>query len=316
MRPAACLNWTRCPRTGLLDVPCATAQGIFAGAMLITNRRLGTGPEGRWVGIQMSGLCLLLMAALAGGCAHKPKPGHQGGAVEDSSAPRIPAFLNGPVVLLLTNAHGFRAHAVLESGAPPQQVELTEGELMSQGGKLMFAPAPGSSGGKRSPLRGCGFIWDVTTGRGFLLNDPMQAYAPILASRQFTNLLTGSVPNGSAPEKISGHPCQPAQATVTASDGSLTGYRLWRATDLNGFPVRITRASAGPAFTLTLSKIRLATLPDDVFQPPRGFVKHDNADALMNELAARQQSLKRRPVYKTEGSEPDSAPDSSPPARP
>jgi hypothetical protein len=261
-------------------------------------------------------LCLLLMAALAGGCAHPPKPGRGGGAVEGFSVPEPPAFLNGPLALLLTNAHGFRAHAVLASSASAEGVEVTEGELMGRGGKLLFAPGPGGSTGKRSHLRGSAFIWDVTANRGYLLNDPLQAYAPIPANRQFTNLTTGSALSGAAPESISGHPCQPAQATVAASDGSVTGFRLWRATDLNGLPVRITCASDGPSLTLTLSKVRLETLPEDPFLPPNGFVKYDSAERLMNELAARQQSLRRCPTYHTEEGEPGSGQDGRPPTRP
>ena len=264
----------------------------------------------------MPALCLLLIAALAGGCAHSQKPGHRSGVVEGFSVPQPPAFLNGPMALLLTNVAGFRAHAVLESGASAKGVEVTEGELMGRGGKLVFAPGPGSSTGKRSHLRDSAFIWDVTADRGYLLNDPLQAYAPISANRQFTNITTGSALNGAAPEKISGHPCQPAQATVAASDGSVTGFRLWRATDLNGLPVRITRASDGPPLTLTLSKVRLETMPEDLFLPPNGFVKYDSAEGLMNEFAARQQNLKRRPTYHTEESEPGSGHEGRAPTRP
>jgi hypothetical protein len=284
--------------------------------MLIMNCGLGHWPERRDAGIRVPALGLLLAVALAGGCAHSPKPGRGGGAVEGFAVPRTPAFLTGPMALLLTNAHGFRAHAVLESGASTKEIERIEGELMGQSGKLVFAPGPDSSTGKRSHVRGSAFIWDVTASRGFLLNDPLQGYAPIPADLQFTNLATGSVLNGAGPEKISGHLCQPAQATVAASDGSVAGFRLWRATDLSGLPVRITRASDGLPMTLTLSKVRLEPLPEDLFLPPNGFVKYDSAERLINELAARQQSLKRRPVYQTEENEPGSGQDSRLPTRP
>jgi hypothetical protein len=299
-----------------LDVLCPDGWGTISGKMLIMNCGLGHWPERRGAGIRVPTLGLLLVAALTGGCAHSSKPGRGGGAVEGFAVPRTPAFLNGPMALLLTNAHGFRAHAVLESGASVNEIERIEGELMGQGSKLMFAPGPGGSAGKRSHVLGSAFIWDVTASRGFLLNDPLQGYAPIPADRQFTNLTSGSVLNGAGPEKISGHPCQPAQATVAASDGSVVGFRLWRATDLSGLPVRITRASDGLPMTLTLSKVRLEPLPEDLFLPPNGFVKYDSAERLINELAARQQSLKRRPVYQTEESEPGSGQDSRLPTRP
>ena len=230
--------------------------------------------------------------------------------------PQPPAFINGPMALLLTNAQGFRAHAVLESGASAKGVEVTEGELMGQGGRLVFAPGPGSSNSKRSPLARSAFIWDVATDRGYVLNDPLQAYAPISANPQFTNLTTSRALNGAAPEKVSGHLCQPEEASVAASDGSVTGFRLWRAADLNGLPLRITRASGGPPLTLTLSKVRLETLPDDLFVPPSDFAKYDSAERLMNEFASRQQNLKRSPTYRTEETEPGSGHESRAPTRP
>ena len=220
------------------------------------------------------------------------------------------------MALLLTNVPGFRAHAMLESGGSANSVVVTEGELMGRGGKLMFAPGPGNAGGKRSHLKGTAFIWDVTSGHGYLLDDPLQAYAPVSATCQFTNMIADNALKGALPEKISGHLCQPAVATVLASDGSITGFRLWRATDLNGFPVRITRASNGTPLTLTLSKIRLETLPEDLFLPPNGFARYDSAERLMTELAARQQNLKGRATYRIEESEPGNGLDSRAPTRP
>jgi len=234
----------------------------------------------------------------------------------EAPAPQPPAFLTGPMALLLTNVDGFCAHTVLEGGASVKGVEPLAGELMGRGGKLLFAPEPGSSAGKHSRTGGSAFIWDVAANRGWLLNDPLQACAPIPVNGQFTNLMAGSAPHGAAPEKVSGYSCLPAEATVMASDGSATVFRLWRATDLNGLAVRITRVSNGPPLTLTLSKIRLETMPEDLFLPPDGFVKYDSAESLMNELAARQQGLKRRPAYATEELEPGSGREGRAPTRP
>jgi len=220
------------------------------------------------------------------------------------------------MALLLTNVDGFRAHAELEGGASAKGVEAVAGELMGRGGKLVFAPGPGNSAGQRSPTGGFAFIWDVTANRGCLLNDPLQAYAPIPANRQFTNVTVSTARNPATSERVAGHPCQPAEATVAASDGSATVCRLWRATDLNGLPLRITCPANGRLLTLTLSKARLETVPDDLFLPPNGFVKYDTAEGLMNELASRQQSLKRRPAYQTEEGEPGSGHEARSPNRP
>ncbi len=233
----------------------------------------------------------------------------------DIPVPQPPVFLDGPMALLLTNVNGFRAHAVLESGPSPQGVEPVAGELLGQGGKLVFAPGPSRSGGKRSRTGGSAFLWDVSANRGYLLNDPLQAYAPIPASHQFTNITASSTLSGAAPEKVAGHPCQPFEVTVAASDGSATLCRLWRATDLKGLPVRITCAWNGRPLTLTLSKVRLEPLPEDLFLPPKDFTKYNSAAALINELAARQQNLKRHPTYAPEQNEAPGNPESRMPTR-
>ncbi len=237
---------------------------------------------------------LALALALGAGCSHSKK-GSRGGAFTMEPVPPVPVFLNGPMALLLTNGSSFHARAVLEIGSPPQQTFT--GELMGQGGSLVFAPVANSAADKRSSSLNSAFIWDVPANRGYLLNDPMQAYAPISSSRQFTNVVTGAAPSSSQGERVAGHTCQPCEAVVAASDGTITAFRVWRASDLNGLPLRITCTSAGAPQTLTLSKARVAALPGDLFQPPAGFTKYDSAEALVSELAARRYKLKSRPSY-------------------
>src|ERR1035441_7994452 len=145
--------------------------------MRIINYGLGHGPEWRWAEFRALGACLLLIAALTGGCAHSQKSGSRGGMAEAFSVPQTPAFLNGPMALLLTNVAGFRAHAELDSG-----VGVTEGELMGRGGKLMFAPGPSRSAGKRSGVAGSAFIWGVTAKHGCPLNAPLPGYAGLAAT--------------------------------------------------------------------------------------------------------------------------------------
>jgi hypothetical protein len=59
-------------------------------------------------------------------------------------------------------------------------------------------------------------------------------------------------------------------------------------------PVRIKCSVNGTPHTLTLSKIRLESPPDDLFLPPSDFTKYASAETMMNELVARQQNLKRK----------------------
>ena len=176
---------------------------------------------------------------------------------------------------------------------------------------------PTSASRKQPPAAGAAFVWDVAGNSGYMLNDPLQAYAPIAANRQFTNITVSAAPSNSAPERVAGHPCQPTDVTVAASDGSATVCRAWRATDLKGFPMRITCASNGTLLTLSLSNVRLEALPGDLFRPPNDFTKYNSAQALMNELEARQQDIKRRPTYYgTDQSEMLGSPEIHQPNRP
>jgi hypothetical protein len=228
--------------------------------------------------------------------------------------PQTPLFLSGPMALLFTNVDGFTAHVVLESGTAARQEAV--GELMGRGGSLVFAPALSGAADKRSPAAGCAFIWDVPAHSGCILSGPMQAYAPITPNLHFTNLTTSAATGHAAPEKIDGHLCQRSDATVTASDGSVTTFRLWRAADLKDLPLRVTCTSIGTPLTLTFSKARLESLPNDLFQPPSGFTKHSSAEAMIQELAARQHNLKRRPTYQPEGGEATGAVGGQSPNRP
>ena len=212
-------------------------------------------------------------------------------------APRPPAFLTGPMALLLTNADGFRAHAVLEGGMSFQGPETAEGELMGQGGKLVFAPTKGSSASKDVHAGNSAFIWDVARSQGYVLNGPLQGYAPISSDRQFTNVTASAATGAAAPQTIAGHPCQPGEATVVASDGSTTVFRVWRAADLKGLPLRITGTAAGVPLDLTLSKVQLGGVPEELFAPPSGFTKYASSEAMINELVTRRQNLRHRPVY-------------------
>jgi len=259
---------------------------------------------------------LLLVAAVAGGCAGSKKDESPISAIAGVPAPPPPIFLTGPMALLLTNCDGFRAHVVLEGGAPAPGAGMPAGELMGRGPKLLFAPALDSAAGKRSHVQESAFIWDVSTNRGFVLNDPLQAYAPMSSSRQFTNVVAGPALNEATPEKIAGHPCQQSEVTVTANDGTATTLRVWRATDLKGLPVRIVSSAGAMPLTLTLTKARLESLPNDLFTPPSGFTKYDSAEALINELVARQMNYRRRPTYQTEETEPGAGRDIHQPTRP
>lgn len=263
--------------------------------------------------MRMTGFCVLLIAALAVGCAHSSKRAAQLSATAVPKVPEVPVFLNGPMALLFTNVHGFRARVALESGPAARQESV--GELMGQGGSLVFMPALSGSATKHDPVAGCAFIWNVHTHSGYLLNGPMQAYAPISAGPQLGSLTTSAATTHATPERIDGHLCECANAVVVTGDGATATFRLWQAADLNGLPLRVTSTSTGTPLTLTLSQAHLDPLPNDLFAPPNGFTKYDSPETLVRELTARQHNLKRRPAYTPDEDQPVGGPGLPPPAR-
>jgi len=235
----------------------------------------------------------MIIAILAAGCAHVRPVGSREGAVGEMLPPKPPLFLDGPMAALLTNADGFSAHVVMETQLSSNRAAPVSGELLGRGSKLFFAPDESSPGERRHPGGGINFIWDVTAGSGYMLSEAMQSYAPISSGARVTNIVIGTGTENSAPKKVGGHQCEQEQVIVASSDGSATVFHIWRAVDLRGFAVRIDSATNSTFLSLNFSSVRLEIPSGELFQPPDGFTKYDSAEAMMNELMARQQNLRR-----------------------
>ena len=233
-------------------------------------------------------LCWAGLVLLAAGCASSEKRSEPGAA--ETFAPMPPAFLTGPAAVLLTNAGGFSAHLVLSTGsASPLQTGVS-GELLSRAGTLLFAPEPGKTDRKYS-RGGFIFIWDVATGRGFVLSEALQGYAPVTMSTTPTNLITSA--GGGSSEKVAGHACEAEEALVQMSDGSHATFRVLRAADLTRVPVRISSVSNAAPFALSFTKIRIEAPAADLFAPPKDFTRYESPEVMMAELLMRHQNLKR-----------------------
>ena len=266
--------------------------------------------------IRAIGPGFLLIATLAAGCASSSTKATRAREFQVMPTPVAPLFLSGPMALLLTNADSFRARVVMETAVPSQATQRTAGELIVRGSKLLFAPEPTKVARKQPRPEDSAFIWDVNGNCGYLLNEPLQAYAPISSNRQFTNVTTGAALASAAPEQVAGHSCQAAEVTVTASDGVATIFRVWRAADLKGLALRIHSPSSGAPVTLTLSKVRLDAVPNDLFLPPNGFTRYESAEAMMTEMALRRVNLGRKQVYQTQDLDEPGKRDIRQPAQP
>jgi hypothetical protein len=237
-----------------------------------------------------------LAAALTTGCAHsdthKPEPAAT--SVAGIPAPPPPVFLSTALAPLFTNVSAFRAHVVLEGPPSVKHRDIVAGELMGRDGMLFFAPEPGADADQHSRSEDFSYLWSVEQDRGFLLNGPLQGYAPISSKLGFSNVVVTASGNDPAPEKAGGYLCVKSDVTAVASNGTESVFHTWRARELKGMPVRVTGTVNGMPLTLTLSKIRLESPPQDLFQPPADFTKYTSAEGMMAELAARQANQKRK----------------------
>ncbi len=232
-----------------------------------------------------AGLVAVLLFASA--CAHS----RRGEIPAAALVPQTPRFLTSPMAVLLTNSSGFSAHVTVDSRTVSSAAGAVHGDLLGRGSQLLFQPASVASGKKAERASGSAFIWDVAQARGLLLNEALQGYAPIASASRPTNLLVRAASTNSNAEGIDGHPCIRQDIVVTSSDGTTNEFQVWRGTDLNGFPLRITATQEG--ITLNLAAVRLEAPPANLFQPPDGFAKYDSPDAMSSELLARQADYRR-----------------------
>jgi hypothetical protein len=246
-------------------------------------------------GFRVLTLCFLFSLALlllASGCASRESFEARAKGVTAVITPQPPAFFTGPACVLLTNSGGYSARLTAQTQGFAEHERNFSGQLLGLGSKLFFAPDPDSVSGKKDRYGGFSFIWDVAENRGYALSEALQAYAPVSSSTRVTNVVIAAAP--ATPQKLAGHTCELAQATVQKDDGSISSFELLRATDLNGLPVKISSITNSTPLTLTFAKIRFGSPGAAVFTPPDGFTKYTSSEAMADELAAREHNLNRK----------------------
>ncbi len=242
--------------------------------------------------------CLVLSASVLWGCSHSKDYEQYPNGVVGVYEAQPPAFLNGPMSVLLTNRAGYAAHVTVQGDAFAAGGEVKSGQLYCRGNELLFAPVQMQK--KQARSGGFAFIWNVADSKGYVLSGALQGYAPVSSSVQPTNVVLQPQPTA---ERIDGHPATRETAVVQMSDGSSATFEVWRASDLNGLPLRISTANP-VVLTLTFSDLRPAPPPDDVFALPDDFTKYSSPEALADEVAARQHNLHRKNTGVLEPMEP------------
>ncbi len=67
---------------------------------------------------------------------------------------------------------------------------------------------------------------------------------------------------------VDGHPVKIEQVTVTPEHGEPTTMKVWEATDLHGFPVRVEMATARGPMTMEYKDVSLSPPPASLFTKP------------------------------------------------
>jgi hypothetical protein len=223
------------------------------------------------------------------GCFHTHAHGGIAGGRLEALLPTLTSVATGPTAVLLTNGNGFSSEFTMTlEGATEIPVKLS-GRMFARGGKLRLETAFDQSNSKSVRTGDFGVIWDAAASQGYCFSEALQGYAPICEAVRYTNLLTQVV--AGQMDRIEGHLVDQATVTVMGSDGQTLVLQLFRAQDLGNLPLQIRSLNNPHSIALALSKIKLVKPADDLFLPPDDFTKYESEAAMINELAARQQSV-------------------------
>lgn len=245
----------------------------------------GNGTESRSLGRHLPGaLCALAAALIVGlGCSHSREFELREPGLVGNFAAEPPTFLTGPMSALLTNKSGYSAVATIQNeslGSGAQGV--TSGQLFCRGSKLLFAPISTEPKKKRAHGGGFAFIWDVASSSGYVLSGALQAYAPVSSGVHATNVVRDT------------QSAVAANASVQMSDGSATTFLVSPGDNALGVPGRISATGGRSPLVISLSNVRPEVPAEDVFIPSDDFSRYSSAEAMADELAARQRNLRRK----------------------
>jgi len=224
---------------------------------------------------------LLFAIILVSGCSHSSESELRDVGFVGNFAAEPPTFLTGAMGVLLTNGSGYSAHVIAQNESLGTPQGVNSGQILCRGSRLLFAPASAESKKKQARGGGFAFIWDVSSGSGYVLSGALQAYAPVSSSVRATNLVRES------------QSAAPANASVQMSDGTTQNFQCSPG-EIAGVPGRISAIGGQTPLVISLSSVRSELPAEDIFTPPDDFSKFSSPEAMADELAARQRNLRRK----------------------
>lgn len=229
----------------------------------------------------MKRFSFLLVALLGFGCASDADR-EFGRELSRITTVEPPTFLDAGVAQIFGRA-SFTARLEAQKGLSGSRPPMV-GELYGKDGSLFFISD--EQRGKKGIAGGVSALWHEPTGTAYLLNEPLQAYAPFRQDAYATNSPLEVAQAGE--EEMNGQRCRKSVLSRRLGDQAIPQFIVWRAVDFQDLPVRIQTTNNTAVVTLTLSRIQLRAPAPGLFALPDGFKKYESTDAMLGELVRRR----------------------------
>jgi len=216
---------------------------------------------------------LAAVTVMFAGCAMDPDK-ETGRDLARMTPVEPPTFLNADVAELFGKAN-FSARVEVQKGFPGSRPPIL-GDLSGRDGSLFFIAD--EQRGRRGISGGLSALWDGSTQTVYLLNEPLQGYAP----------MRSSITNGPLEEDVGAEHCRKTILSRRMGNDLVPALVVWRGIAQQDLPLKIQSTNTPTAATLTLSRIRFQAPPAELFTLPNGFKKYDSTDAMIAELTRRK----------------------------
>jgi hypothetical protein len=125
--------------------------------------------------------------------------------------------------------------------------------------------------------------------RLYVIYPGLRAYADIAMPNDAVQSLTKNLKverSSQGTETVGSHACNKVLITLTDDQGHKERITTWEATDLKNFPIQAQLFEAGQNIIVKFRDVKLTAPDAKLFEPPAGYKKYNDMQALMGQAAA------------------------------
>jgi len=125
--------------------------------------------------------------------------------------------------------------------------------------------------------------------RLYVIYPGLKAYADVVMPDESVQSLTKTLNIQKTPqgkETVASHPCTKTLVTLTDEKGRKEQITAWEASDLKGFPIQAQLFESGQNIVIKLRDVKLTRPDAKLFEPPAGYKKYNDVQALMAQAIA------------------------------